>query len=127
MKRLSLIFTILLAVGCSQNPMSQEPSKTVGPKPPENSQGNENPDNNPPGPVFQIIKTQVLDGQCLRCHSAAGGNRGDVNLETYANVKSWLFEIEDTVNNNIMPPRRPLPDDLKDLLKKWIELGAPEG
>ncbi|KYG70704.1 hypothetical protein AZI85_01875 [Bdellovibrio bacteriovorus] len=76
---------------------------------------------------FAIVMSEVIAPKCLECHSSAGGNRGGVNLETYANVKAEIAAIQSTVANNSMPlNRQPLSARQKALLNKWIEAGAPE-
>lgn len=82
----------------------------------------------PAGPVFAEVFTQVIGPRCAGCHSEAGGNRGGVNLETFANVKSELAAIDEAVATGFMPPRRsgPLTPEQKDLLARWIAAGAPQ-
>lgn len=75
---------------------------------------------------FTLIKAQVFQPYCLRCHSAAGGNRGGINLETYASVKPLLTRIKSAVNSGFMPPSGPLPDATKKLLIDWIDAGGVE-
>jgi len=76
--------------------------------------------------TFATIKNQILGPQCLRCHSSAGGNRGGVNLETYANVKARLTGIQSAINNNFMPPSGALAQNLKTLFNTWVTGGAIE-
>lgn len=106
-------------------PQTSEPTPTPTPNP--------TPEPTPtPQPVpedkitFSIIQKQILEPACLRCHSAEGGNRGGVNLETYRNVFNLIDDIQDSINTNFMPPRRPLSEEQKKLLMDWIDAGAPE-
>jgi uncharacterized membrane protein len=46
--------------------------------------------NNTLQPKFSSIMTNVFKMKCLSCHSAAGGNKGGVNLETYNAVKNYV-------------------------------------
>ena len=75
------------------------------------------------------MNAKVLSPRYLRCHSDAGGNKGDVNLETYENVIANLDDVEnEALNKKTMPPRRaggPLSDYEQAILKLWIEAGAP--
>jgi hypothetical protein len=75
---------------------------------------------------FAAVKAQFFVPQCIRCHSNSGGNKGGVNLETYANVKSRLSSIQSAVNGGFMPPAGPLPASTKNILNNWITSGAPE-
>lgn len=57
----------------------------------------------------------------------SAGNRADINLETYENVKPIVANILASVKDNSMPRRAPpLNDDDKALLEKWIIEGAIE-
>ncbi len=46
--------------------------------------------NNTLQPQFSSIMNLVFKSKCLSCHSAAGGNKGGVNLETYNSVKNYV-------------------------------------
>lgn len=80
--------------------------------------------NEPAGPNFQVIRSQVLQPKCVRCHSGAGS--GGVNLETYDSVLRNLSRVGAVVVEGSMPPRGPIEKSLQDLLLKWIQLGAPQ-
>ncbi len=87
--------------------------------------------NNPSKPAdsdltYQFVKIQVLDMACLTCHSAAGGNKGRVNLETYFNVQQNAEEIYETVSRDEMPLRTKLTPLQKEILLRWIDLGMPQ-
>jgi len=60
------------------------------------------------------------------CHVSSNPDR--VSLETYDNIKSTIddnsFQFR-TFDNLSMPPAGPLSGCNIDLLKKWIENGAP--
>lgn len=76
---------------------------------------------------FATVMSEVIAPKCLECHSSAGGNRGGVNLETYAAVKAEVTAIRATIANDSMPLNRaPLTANQKALLNKWIDAGAPE-
>ncbi len=73
-----------------------------------------------------VIKV-VIAPFCLSCHSVAGGNRGRINLETFANVIKNLRKVKsEAITYKSMPPRGPLPMDASDVLSKWLDAGAPE-
>ena len=66
----------------------------------------------------------VLDQYCAGCHSP---------ITTYATAKSWSSEIERRItlpqgNNEHMPQNgsTQLPGDKVNLLKKWVDDGAPQ-
>jgi len=75
---------------------------------------------------FASVKAQFFQPQCLRCHSNVGGNKGGINLETYANVSRFLNRAQSAVNSGVMPPAGPLPANIKSILNNWIVAGAPE-
>ncbi len=76
---------------------------------------------------FADIQSQILEPSCVGCHSQAGGNRGSVNLESYAAVKSNIDEIQSsTVDSTRMPQGDTLSKSLIALLRTWIAQGAPE-
>jgi uncharacterized membrane protein len=79
---------------------------------------------------YAFVKAKVFQPKCVRCHSSAGGNKGDVNMETYENVIANLADIEnDTLVEKSMPPRRaggPLGEYEQNILKLWIDAGAPK-
>ena len=78
---------------------------------------------------YQVVHDQIFAPYCLCCHSASGGNKGDVNLETYQNVIDNLDDIKTAVLvKQAMPPKRaggPLASNLQQLLSTWINAGAP--
>ncbi len=97
-------------------------------------------DKNPAGPydniqakpkaplTFALIASTVLEAKCLKCHSNATKNSGNVNLETYLNVRAALVDIKDDVISGAMPkaPGMPLSEEEKFLIMQWIRNGAPE-
>jgi len=116
LQRSLLLLTFCLFLGCNSYK-----EKTAGPD---------------EGPLnlssidFQFVSSKVLGPRCVRCHSLAGGDKGDVNLETYENVVAHLAEIEESVfREDSMPPRRaggPLTAYEKNILRLWIDARAPE-
>jgi len=75
---------------------------------------------------YASVKAAILDPSCIGCHSAAGRNRGGINLETYENVKKGLDAVVAEINSNSMPPSAPLSAELKLRLKEWVDAGAPQ-
>jgi uncharacterized membrane protein len=71
---------------------------------------------------------KVFTNNCVGCHSGSGGNKGGVNLETYASTKRWIKEIGDEVAGKKMPPSKkpPLSDDQIRLVNIWVTAGAAE-
>ena len=68
--------------------------------------------------TFFEIKSRALEPNCVRCHAAY--------LE-YAVVKQNIQSIVSAVETNRMPKDRPpLDDDLKALLRAWLQAGAPQ-
>lgn len=76
---------------------------------------------------FAFVMQEVIGPKCLECHSNAGGNRGHLNFETYAAVKSEIQAIQDSVEFNDMPLNRtPLTETQRQILNNWVAAGAPE-
>lgn len=75
--------------------------------------------------TFEFVRDRVFAFECFACHSNAGGNRGGLNLETYENAVDELDDIEDEVSEDSMPPRSRLSQTDKDVILRWIALGAP--
>jgi uncharacterized membrane protein len=78
--------------------------------------------------TYQMVKTAVIIPRCLNCHSNEGGNRGEINLESYENVAAAAPEIAKEIESGSMPrPRnKPLTSEQKTMILKWIEIGFPE-
>ncbi len=75
---------------------------------------------------YESVQRLVLSKQCLTCHSSAGGNAGKLNLETYENIKLNLNQIVFRVIEKKDMPQNGLPDSEFQLIKLWLESGAPE-
>lgn len=76
---------------------------------------------------FEVVQSILQSNRCLDCHSAAGGNRANVNLETYTSTKSQADSILSTTKSGAMPLGGPKISD-KDfgILEAWVAAGAPE-
>ncbi len=75
--------------------------------------------------TYSEVKKYVLDPSCIKCHSNTNP-KGDVTLETYADVIKNLSDVRDDVVDGSMPKRSKLTDEQKTLILEWIKLGAPE-
>ena len=79
---------------------------------------------------FADVFESVIKTNCLKCHSAAGKNKGNLNFETYKNVFDSRFEIKSDIEDRQMPPKppkgMPLTDEQRNLILNWLERGAPE-
>lgn len=75
---------------------------------------------------FQSVRAAVLTPSCLQCHSSAGGNKGGLSLETYQQVRAQLNRIYYRSVEKKDMPAEGLPSFQLELLKNWIESGAPE-
>ncbi len=76
---------------------------------------------------FEIVKTILARNKCLECHSAERGNRGGLNLESYASVKPAAASVASTTASGFMPlggPRVNVGDVA--VLQAWADAGAPE-
>ncbi len=92
-----------------------------------------------PGAHFDRVVAPVLAGRCLDCHSGpepkgeldlsrretafAGGESGRV-MDPGVPEQSLLWEL---VNGDEMPPKHPLPEAEKNILRDWIAAGAGWG
>lgn len=118
MKKICFLTLCLLQFGCnyslSKNPLNF--SETSG------------LEGIPDGSIvsFQVISNSIIQKKCLECHSSAGGNLGDVNLETYENVMDNLGTIRGEIEDGRMPKNRPkLSGKQKEILLAWIDAGGP--
>lgn len=74
---------------------------------------------------FDLVKSRVLAPRCVACHNSASA-KGGVILDNYDDVKANLGRIETAaLVNQTMPPTGPLSDSSKELLRAWIDAGAP--
>ncbi len=71
---------------------------------------------------FATVNTQVFESSCTRCHDFSS----KLDLQSYANIKQHLSKVQWAIANDKMPPKKPLSPELKDLVIKWIDQGAPE-
>jgi uncharacterized membrane protein len=77
---------------------------------------------------YAEVQNQVIGPMCLECHSAANGNSGGVNLESYQNVFLHIVDIRADVVSGDMPASGPaLTETEKTLIVGWIDSGAPQG
>lgn len=68
--------------------------------------------------VFAVVAEKIFVPYCIKCHQ---------NYADYAAVKADVSKIIETVESNRMPKKSdPLTDDLKQLLRLWVQNGAPE-
>lgn len=75
---------------------------------------------------FADIQTQILKPSCIVCHSAAAPS-GGVALDSYAKVKAEIAAVKKTtIDEKTMPQGGSLSASKLQLLKTWIEQGAPE-
>ena len=79
--------------------------------------------------TFANVNSMIIQPQCIRCHGA-GDPRG--SLANYAAVRTYVIpgslssELWQQVALNQMPQGAPpLSPNLKSLLQRWIQAGAP--
>lgn len=141
MKFLSLICVFILVAGCSirkNSPIMLDPSLIPidetgkGSNPPDTGSEDEEipPGIKPEEISYKLINAKVLAKHCVGCHSEAGGNKGDLNLENYKNVFEVKAEIRAEVFNRTMPPKKfpklKLNDTQVQFILDWIDFGAKE-
>ncbi len=78
----------------------------------------------------------ILYAHCTSCHRP--GEIGPMSLVTYHDARAYAAHIRDAATNHIMPPWHAfIPNDLTSharvddqdvaVLRRWVELGAPQG
>lgn len=80
---------------------------------------------------------RILQNRCVQCHRE--GEIAPFALTEYEEVAGWAEMIAEVVEDKRMPPwhaapehgvfknARPMPQEEKELLLKWVAAGAPEG
>ena len=122
---LTLVLCLAIGLGC-QYKYEKTPAGGGGDSGDVAGDGNNNSGSSVT-PGFADVRSQILAPKCLECHSSAGGNRGGINLETYANAKRMGNALVSSVANDFMPLNRtPLTAAEKRLLTQWVQAGAPE-
>ena len=120
---MKIILMALAIIGLS----SCDYSRTSGGQPPTGPQSSLTDPGNPgeePTVRFADVKSTVFDSSCMGCHQ----NKNLVlNFADYANTKSFaaeilvrVFEVRD------MPPRNKLTALQEQVLRSWLDAGAPE-
>ncbi len=72
---------------------------------------------------YRQVYERVFAPKCVSCH----GSQGGVNLESYESTKSSLGAIERVVfTTKSMPKGGSLSADEEQILRVWIEIGAPK-
>lgn len=74
---------------------------------------------------YSTVNKNVIQPSCFKCHSGATP-KGDVSLESYADLMINIGDIKDDVAKGVMPKRSALTPEQKDLILNWINAGAPE-
>lgn len=105
-------------------PGSPDSGDSTGPFDPSNPLEEVPPDNEI---NYTLVREKIFKVSCFSCHSNAGGNVDGINLETYFNATQELEDIEEVIRENEMPPapRPSLGNIPRQVLLRWIELGAP--
>lgn len=78
-----------------------------------------------PSITYTNYTKQVIDDNCVNCHSSSGGQTPF--LSTYSQVNTQKSRIVARAINNIpstMPTSGPLPQTVKDTLQMWVDQGA---
>lgn len=118
-----------------QPPVAPQPVTPAPTEPPSTTNPPVAPPTEPPPVVvqpiyFSEVLEKVIAPNCLKCHSEKGGNKGDINLETYQNVVENRFDIKADIEDGSMPPKPPkgipLTEEQKSLILNWISQGFPE-
>lgn len=78
--------------------------------------------------TYAMVNSVLFEPKCLKCHSEAGGNKGDTNLETYKNVFDNLKDIYDDIKAGDMPRGKDkvLTAQQLKIFFDWYDAGATE-
>jgi mono/diheme cytochrome c family protein len=112
--KILILTTLLLTLGCNsyKSKLSDQETNVM-----------------PESIDYAFVNAKVFQPYCIRCHSTAGGNEGDVNLETYASVLENIDAVrEEAVEKREMPPKKAggaLSEFPHEVLRLWIDAGAP--
>jgi hypothetical protein len=105
---LRLIFALLIVI-CSGCAEYFEPSNPPSVNPQEDLTGE--------ALNFNLVSNEILIPHCVQCHS---------KFANYETVSRRSKSILSSVESNDMPLEAPpLSDNLKAMLRQWIEAGAP--
>lgn len=117
--------TTIPAESCNVATTPVEPTPP-NPIPPEDTTEPVNPSDPPVDTCdlvdFNTVNIKVFQAKCTTCHD----DTMSVDLQSYSKIQNHLAEVKWMVMNDKMPPKKPLDKDLKDLVLKWIDQGAPE-
>lgn len=102
--------------GFSSSKPNSPSSNTPEATPPDNTTPSPGPAPNVEMLGWNSIDTRVIQS-CTGCHGASYTSK--------AGVRRNISSISSAINNNRMPPRRPLAACPKALLKEWVRLGMP--
>ena len=117
MNKVFALFMFFFAVGCNYN----------NPKDDGLGDGAGFGEEKLESPDFMTVQMALIGPKCLRCHSNAGGNKGESNLESYKNVRAQLNKLAYRVLElRDMPPQEGLSERQIRLLRNWVDQGAPE-
>lgn len=111
-----IIWLILSSImlGCNYNHIKKTPDGSISEK-------------NVETPDFKAVQSGIFESKCLSCHSNSGGNKGQLNMESYQRIKAARVRIGyRTLEAQDMPPDRPLAPKQLEMLRNWLEAGAPE-
>lgn len=68
--------------------------------------------------TFATVSAQIFEPKCVSCHS---------KYRSYETVVEEVSRITQSIESNRMPKNaEPLAQNLKDLLRTWIDAGTPE-
>ncbi|MEZ6134151.1 MAG: redoxin domain-containing protein [Pirellulaceae bacterium] len=91
----------------------------------------------PDSPTYARDIAPMLQRNCVECHRQ--DEIGPFAMESYGDVVGWAETMLETMDNGRMPPwhaapgpveildARRMPPEDKELFRRWLEAGAPEG
>lgn len=126
----ALFVSLNLVIGCGKG-TSDDPAPTPNNTEPNGPNPNNPKPQKPDNPLelsFENISKRVFAVSCNQCHHRANNTmKGELGLDTYAEVKDNAASIYiETIIARRMPLESLLTKEQFDLLKQWLEVGAPE-
>jgi mono/diheme cytochrome c family protein len=78
----------------------------------------------PPQVAYTSRAEEILQKNCAACHGG-GNSKGDFKLPKSFGVQARLL-VNDMINSDQMPPKRPLSQDDKDVIAEWAKVTRQE-
>ena len=118
MKRVALSLLLFLLVACNYN-YAKNGAGAGGRNPFGKLEEGQIPD-------YAAVQFLVIGPRCLSCHSNQAGNKGNLNLETYRQLRANLANVTYRTLEAKNMPAEGLSESERRVLELWFDAGAPE-